>query len=132
MRYLLDTNTCIAVMRNEPAAVARMSAAAPLDCAVSTVTAYELFTGVAKCSNPQKEGAKVQKLLQTVVETPFGMAAAQKAGEVRADLESRGLMIGPYDVLLAGHALAAALILVTANINEFKRVVGLALENWRV
>lgn len=131
MRYLLDTNTCIAVMRNEPAAVARMSAITPMDCAVSTITAYELFTGVAKCSDPSREGTKVEKLLRTVRKLPFDLAAASKAAEIRANLESRGSTIGPYDLLLAGHAIAAGLLLVTANTGEFSRVVGLALENWR-
>jgi tRNA(fMet)-specific endonuclease VapC len=108
-----------------------MVAVAPLDCAVSTVTAYELFTGVAKCSDPRREGAKVAKLLQSVVRVTFGIAAARKAGEIRADLESRGSVIGPYDILLAGHAISAGLILVTANVGEFSRVTGLTLENWR-
>ncbi len=110
--------------------VARTAAAAPLDCGVSTVTAYELFTGVAKCSDPPREGAKVAKLLQTVVRLPFGPAAAKKAGEIRAQLESTGSIIGPYDILLAGHAFSLGLTLVTANTREFARVAGLTLADW--
>ena len=52
MQYLLDTNTCIAAMKNHPSVVGRMSAVAPAACAVSTVTVYELFTGVEKCADP--------------------------------------------------------------------------------
>jgi predicted nucleic acid-binding protein len=76
-------------MRNEPMAVARMVATAPRDCAVSAITAYELFAEVAKCSNPIRESAKVEKLLKAVQVLPFETAAAKNAGEIRADLESR-------------------------------------------
>ena len=130
MRFLLDTNTCIAVMRHEATAIARMSAVVPMDCAISTITAYELFTGIAKCADPLREGAKVEKLLRTVHKLSFDLAAAGKAGEIRANLEARGLTIGPYDLLLAGHAVATALVLVTGNTREFSRVGGLRLENW--
>jgi tRNA(fMet)-specific endonuclease VapC len=68
--------------------------------------------------------------LQTVLELPFDQAAARMAGGIRGLLESRGEMIGPYDVLLAAQALAANLTLVTANVQEFQRVPGLSLENW--
>lgn len=130
MRYLLDTNTCISVMRNEPPVVARMSATSPGDCAISTITSYELYTGVAKCSDPRREGAKVATLLRTVHALPFDSAAAKEAARIRAELESQGCPIGPYDVLLAGHAVAAGLILVSANTAEFSRVAGLVVENW--
>ena len=67
MPYLLDATACIAAMRNHPNVVKRMSTAAPGDCAVSTITSYELHTGVAKCAAPAKEQAKVDLLLKTVV-----------------------------------------------------------------
>jgi tRNA(fMet)-specific endonuclease VapC len=131
MRYLLDTNTCIAVMRNHPAAVRRLEAVPPGDCAVSTITSYELYTGVAKCANPAKEQAKVELLLKTIPQTPFDSAAALEAARVRALLEAQGQPIGPYDVLLAGQALALSLILVRANTREFNRVPALTVENWQ-
>ena len=132
MRYLLDTNTCVDVMRNHPNVVNRMSGVAPGDSVISTITSYELYTGIAKCASPDKEQAKVDLLLRTVIELPFDQTAAREAGRIRGLLESRGEMVGPYDVLLAAHALAAGLILVTANTNEFQRVPGLTVENWRV
>jgi len=131
MRYLLDTNTCIAVMRNHPKVVLRMAALSAGDCAISTITGYELFTGVEKCSQPAKERAKVELLLKTVYEVPFESGAAREAARIRAILESQGQPIGPYDVLLAGQALALSLILVTANTKEFSRVPGLSLEDWQ-
>ncbi len=132
MRYLLDTNTCVDVMRNHSNVVNRMFGVAPGDSVISTITSYELYTGIAKCDSPDKEQAKVDLLLRTVIELPFDQTAAREAGRIRGLLESRGEMIGPYDVLLAAHALAAGLILVTANTNEFQRVPGLTVENWRV
>ncbi len=130
MQYLLDTNTCISAMRRLPQVVKRLSSVPPGECAISTITAYELHTGIEKCSEPDRERAKVDLLLKTVRTLPFDEHAAQEAARIRADLEAQGRPIGPYDVLLAGHAIAAGLVLVTANAAEFGRVNGLRLENW--
>ena len=132
MLYLLDTNTCIAAMRNNPLVVQRMAAQSPGDCAISTITGYELYTGVAKCANPAKERSKVDLLLAVLSELPFDADAAREAARIRATLEAQGSMIGPYDVLLAGHAIATGLTLVTDNTGEFTRVAGLSVENWKM
>jgi len=95
MPYLLDTNTCIDVMRNHSNVVKRMSDVAPGDCVISTITSYELYTGIAKCESPDNEQAKVDLLLRTVIELPFDQAAARVAGRIRGLLESKGEMIGP-------------------------------------
>ncbi len=131
MRYLLDTNTCIAAMRHHAAVLQRLAAVAPADCAISSITTYELYTGIEKCADPAKELAKVNLLLATVSELVFDGQAAREAGRIRALLESQGRMIGAYDVLLAGHARSAGLTLVTANVGEFSRVPGLNWENWQ-
>ena len=131
MRYLLDTNACIAVMRKHPAVVQRLSAQQPKDCAVSTVTSFALYTGVEKCVAPATERAKVDLLLATVRVLPFDSTAAQEAARIRAVLESQGNPIGPYDVLLAGVAVANGLKMVSANVGEFQRVPGLSVENWQ-
>jgi tRNA(fMet)-specific endonuclease VapC len=91
-----------------------------------------LATGVEKCADPAKESAKLNLLLATICQLPFDAEGARASGRIRAALESQGCMIGPYDVLLAGHALAAALILVTGNTGEFSRVPSLRLENWQM
>jgi tRNA(fMet)-specific endonuclease VapC len=130
MPYLLDTNTCIAAMRNLPLVVRRVSGHSPQDLAVSAITSYELHTGVAKCAQPAKERTKVEMFLNTLLELPFDSKAATEAARLRALLESQGQMIGPYDVLLAGQALSAGLVLVTNNTGEFGRVPGLLLEDW--
>jgi tRNA(fMet)-specific endonuclease VapC len=132
MRYLLDTNTCNAAMRHNTFVLQHMAAVTPVDCAVSTVTAYELFTGVEKCTSPVMELAKVSLLLATVCELPFDEPAAREAAKIRALLESQGCMIGAYDVLLAGHARSVGLTLVTANTGEFSRVPSLTVENWQI
>jgi hypothetical protein len=70
MRYLLDTNTCIAAMRHHAAVLQRLASVAPADCAISSITTYELYTGIEKCADPAKESAKVNLLLATVNEAP--------------------------------------------------------------
>lgn len=130
MRVLLDTNVCIAVMRGHERAVARLSATPPADCAVSVVTAYELFTGVAKCREPERERAKVVRLLTAMSVLSFDEPAAKRAAEVRAQLESAGQVNGPYDLLIAGHALSVGLAVATNNVTEFSRVSGLKVEDW--
>jgi len=132
MRYLLDTNTCIAAMRNDAFVLKRMAALSPGDCAISTITSYELATGIEKCANPAKEEAKVNLLFATIGEVAFDATAARESGRIRASLESQGCMIGPYDVLLAGQALVLGLILVNGNTSEFSRVPNLPLENWQL
>jgi tRNA(fMet)-specific endonuclease VapC len=95
VKYLLDTNTCIAAMRSHPQVVGRMALVLPDDLAISTITSYELFTGIAKCANPVKEQVKVEKLLQLVGEVPFDTSAATEAARIRAALEMQGKTIGP-------------------------------------
>ena len=108
-----------------------MASVAPTDCVISTVTLYELLTGVEKCENPSSERSKVAAFESTVAALPFDSAAAQRAATTRATLESQGLTIGPYDLLIAGQALASGLTIVTANVGEFSRVPGLAVEDWQ-
>lgn len=130
MNVLLDTNVCIALMRGHPRAVARLAGMAPAACGVSVVSVYELFTGVEKCREPERERAKVLRLLPAVPVLPFDRAAAERSARVRADLERHGETCGPYDLLLAGHALGLGLRLATNNVREFARVEGLTVEDW--
>ena len=130
MRYLLDTNTCIAVMRHHAAVLQRLSAVVPADCAISSITSYELYTGIEKFADPANEQAKVDILLATVSNwSSTGRPRGKPGGFAR--LESQGRMIGAYDVLLAGHARSAGLTLVTANVGEFSGVPGLNWEDWQ-
>jgi tRNA(fMet)-specific endonuclease VapC len=132
MRYLLDADTCIAAMRGHPRVLRHLARSAPGDCGLSTITRYELWVGVEKSADPVKEKAKVDSLAGALRRMRFGVAAAEHAARVRANLESLGTPIGPYDTLLAGHALSLGVTIVTANVKEFSRVPGLTVENWPV
>ena len=94
------------------------------------VSVFELFCGIAKAKDPAKERQKVEKFISTIMELPVDRAAAEAAANIRADLEQRGTPIGPYDLLIAGHAISGGLTLVTNNVGEFQRVRGLKLESW--
>jgi tRNA(fMet)-specific endonuclease VapC len=130
MTHLLDTDTCIEVLRQRPGMVERLSRVAPTDCAVSMITVYELFCGLAKARDPAGGRRKVERFVSAVIELPLDRAAAEAAAEVRAELERQGMPIGPYDLLIAGQAVAGGLTLVTSNVREFQRVTGLKLESW--
>ena len=130
MTHLLDTDTCIGVLRQRPGMVQRLSQLAPTDCAVSMVTVYELFCGVEKAQDPTKERQKVERFVSAVIELPLDRAAAETAARIRGELERQGQSIGPYDLLIAGQAIASNLKLVTNNRHEFQRVRGLIIETW--
>jgi tRNA(fMet)-specific endonuclease VapC len=85
---------------------------------------------VEKAQNPAKERQKVERFVSTIFELPLERAAAEIAARIRGDLERKGQPIGPYDLLIAGQALASGLTLVTSNRQEFQRVSGLKLESW--
>ena len=130
MTYLPDTVTCIGVLRQRPGMVQRLSQVSPSECAVSEVTVYELFCGVEKAQAPLAERRKVGQFLSVIAEPPFDRAAAVSAARIRAELEQKGTPIGPYDLLIAGHALVHNLTVVANNLGEFQRVSGLKVEAW--
>jgi tRNA(fMet)-specific endonuclease VapC len=130
MTHLLDTDTCIGILRQRPGMVAHLGRLAPNDCAVSEVTVYELLCGAGKSQDPVRERQKVERFLSVIAELPFDRAGAEAAAHIRADLERRGTVIGPYDLLIAGQALANNLTLVTNNLGEFQRVTGVRVETW--
>jgi tRNA(fMet)-specific endonuclease VapC len=130
MTYFLDTDTCIGILRQRPGMVARLQSTSPNECAVSTITIYELTSGVAGARDPQKERAKIETFAKMVVELPFDRKAAEVAGTIRSDLEAIGQVIGPYDLLLAGHCLSLGLTFVTNNVREFSRVQNLNIQSW--
>ena len=111
-------------------ALSRLESLSPDDCGISSITAFELFAGAEKARNPQAERAKLEQFFSTVDVLDFDEATAMQAAVLRTKLEGFGTPIGPYDLLLAGHALALGLVLVTGNIDEFKRVQGLRIEKW--
>jgi tRNA(fMet)-specific endonuclease VapC len=128
VKYLLDTNTVIALLKRQKSVLTRLRTNTPDDVVLSAIVAYELFFGAYKSHHTAKNVALVEALAFEVV--PFDQHDAAQAGQLRAALASAGTPIGPYDLLIAGQALARGLILVTRNTREFARVAGLRVENW--
>lgn len=129
---LLDTDTVIALLRGN-SAVARKARSRPAQSlGISSVTLYELRVGVEKSADPAKNRRFLDDALAPFSLLAFDDAASLEAAKVRAKLEKKGkgIGIGPYDTLIAGHALSVGARLVTANTREFGRVAGLKLENW--
>jgi tRNA(fMet)-specific endonuclease VapC len=130
MKYLLDTDTCIAILRGQAGVRERLKGVTPDDCGVSVVSIFELLSGVERCRQPETERRKVETFLGPLHLLPFDFDAAARAARVRWILEKTGTPIGPYDVQLAGQALALDVTLVTGNTGEFARVPELRIENW--
>lgn len=131
MSYLLDTNVCVDVLKGHPDVCARLQTISPADCAISAITAFELATGVRRCSQPERERKKLAKLFAVVSVLPFDAEAAEEAARVRQELEKAGQKIGPYDLLIAGHALSTHATLVSNNTREFARIASHRLSDWR-
>jgi tRNA(fMet)-specific endonuclease VapC len=130
MRYLLDANVVIGLLNDATSKLAqRARRERPADLAISAIVAHELFYGAFKSRRTEQNVTLIDALQFTVLE--FDKEDARQAGEVRAILASSGTPIGPYDVLIAGQAKARNLILVTHDTDEFGRVPGLQLDDWR-
>jgi tRNA(fMet)-specific endonuclease VapC len=134
MSYFLDTSACIALLRNRPPVV-RARANSVLDAnhglLVSSIVLHELWYGVYKSSSVQKNMQVLQDFLTGNVEAvDFDADDARAAGELRAELEMKGAMIGAYDTLIAAQCLRYNFILVTADVSDFRRVKDLRWENW--
>lgn len=108
-----------------------MQSHSPEELAVSTVTEYELLTGVLLSRQGKRERTKVERFLELIRVLPFDRRAAAATAQVRAELKKAGTPIGPYDLMIAGHARALGLPLVTGNVNEFFRVRNLDVLDWR-
>lgn len=131
MRYLLDPNICIYVIRRHPPQVlARFQRCAIGDIGISTVTLAELQYGVAKSVSPARNQQALDAFTLPLEVIPFEAAAAAAYGPIRAALERQGIPIGAMDLLIAAHALSLGITLVTNNSREFRRVEGLQMETW--
>jgi len=131
VKWLLDTNVCIAVIRRRPeSALRRLRGKQVGQVGLSTITLAELQFGAAKSQQPAKARAALREFLLPLELVPFDEAAADAYGTVRAAMEKKGRPIGPLDTLIAAHALALGTVLVTNNTREFRRVPGLSVEDW--
>lgn len=129
IEYMLDTDTCIYVIKNKPESVLGLFNQHYDVLAISSVVASELHYGAAKSQVP-RHLQEVALFLDRIQVLPFDDYAAQLTGEIRANLARQGTPIGPYDVMIAGHAMAIDCTLVTNNTREFSRVDPLSLVNW--
>ena len=131
MKYLLDTNTCIYIIKKKPpSAVERIRSKQPEDIALSTVTIAELEYGVYRSQKVDQNRIALLEFLVPLTILDFDQAAAAVYGSIRSSIEARGTPIGPMDLLIAAQAMSHGLILVTNNEREFGRVDGLGIENW--
>jgi tRNA(fMet)-specific endonuclease VapC len=131
MKYLLDTNICIALIRQMPAGLLqRLTALEPGEVGLSSITLAELIYGAAKSSQTEQNLAALEQFLLPLELVNFDESAATAYGQIRAGLEREGKVIGSMDMLIAAHALSLNTILVTNNTKEFSRVSGLLLEDW--
>lgn len=131
MKYMLDTNICIYVIKHKPEAVIkRFLEHDPEELCISAITYAELMHGVEKSQAVEKNRMAISLFLSPITILEFSSQAAEVYGSIRVDLEKKGTPIGPMDLLIAGHAKAEKLILVTNNMKEFNRVEGLQVENW--
>jgi tRNA(fMet)-specific endonuclease VapC len=131
MKYMLDTDICIDLIRRKPPALlARIQAAAIGDIGVSSVTVAELSYGAHRSQQPQQNQQALEQFLLPLLIVDFDYAAALVYGQIRADLERRDTPIGSLDTLIAAHALSLGATLVTRNTDEFQRVSQLAVADW--
>jgi tRNA(fMet)-specific endonuclease VapC len=133
MKYMLDTNICVYLIRNkQPQLLTRLSRYSIEDVGLSTITVAELQHGVRKSSRPEQNLQALDQFLVPLSILDFDYQAAAAYGSVRAYLEKQGSVIGSMDALIAAHALSHNITLVTNNTREFSRVPGLSIEDWTV
>lgn len=126
--YLLDTSFCADLLRRRMPPLERLNAASD-QLHLSTITLFELSVSPSKRGRGHEELEMLTSRLQLL---DFDARAAAHAASIRAALERQGTPIGPYDVLIAGHARSLGMVLVTSNLREFERVDGLRCEDWRL
>ena len=131
MKFMLDTNICIELIRRRSTRVLlRLQQCSPGDVGMSSITLAELEFGVHKSRMPDRNKLALAEFAAPLEILPFDDLAAASYGELRARLERQGQPIGSMDMLIAAHALSRGLTLVTNNEREFRRVPGLRVTNW--
>lgn len=133
MKYMLDTNICIYVIKKRPEQVLkRFMKHDPGDLCISAITLAELEYGIENSSMPERNRFALALFLSGIQILPFCCDAAEEYGKIRAELQRRGTPVGANDMLIAAHAKAKGLTVVTNNTKEFDRIDGLRVENWAV
>ena len=130
LKYLLDTNIVIYVLKRRPKEVLEIFNTNASRMAISSITLSELIYGAEKSANVDKNLEAIEEFISHLEILPYDAKASQHYGQIKAALEKKGEIIGENDVHIAAHTISQGLILVTNNLREFKRVPNLALENW--
>lgn len=130
LRYMLDTNICIFTIRKKPDAIRVAFNLHHTQMCISSVTVMELMYGVEVSSQSPRSLASVEGFIARLDVLDYDVPAAAHTAQIRAELTKAGRQIGPYDQMIAGHARSRGLVVVTNNTKEFKRVLGLRIEDW--
>lgn len=131
MRFLLDTNTYIYIIKRKPSQVfKRFQKLEITEVGISSISIAELEYGVYKSQRKEQNRIALSQFLIPLEILPFDEQAAQTYGRIRAELECQGIVIGSMDMLIASQAMSLGLTLVTNNVRELARIPGLVLENW--
>ncbi len=128
---MLDANLCIRVLRDRPGGLRERFKTEARNLAISTIVLHELYYGAERSDRPQLQRNKVGDFAAHISVLDFDSAAASQAAVIKANLAAIGQLIGPNDLLIAGHARSLGLKLITGNLREFSRVEGLRCEDWR-
>ena len=132
LRYLLDTNIVIYVIKRRPLSALALFNENAGHMAISSITLAELMHGAEKSNAPTRSLAAVEDFCSRLEVLPYGPKAAMHYGNIRAHLESRGQTIGVNDLHIAAHARSEGLTLVSNNLREFERVEALQVANWAI
>jgi tRNA(fMet)-specific endonuclease VapC len=132
MKWMLDTDTCIAIIKKHPIALKKLRGKSIGQVGVSSITLGELAFGAAQSSRPKESHDALGEYLLALDTATFDERAAMTFGAVRASLERRRRPTGPLDTLIGSHALRLDVVLVTHNTREFSQIEGLRLEDWTV
>lgn len=130
LKYLLDTNIAIYTIKNRPPEVREAFKAHDGQMGISTVTLMELIYGAEASGQVERNLRVIEGFAARLEVLPYDREAAAQTGQLRAELKKAGRPIGPYDEMIAGHARAKGLVMVTNNMKQFENVPGLRLENW--
>lgn len=133
MKFMLDTNTCIYLIKQKPPEVQKhFKTHSAGDIGISSITLAELEYGVAKSRHIQKNQTALSEFILPLEIFDYNEKAAKTYGTVRTALEKDGIPIGAMDMLIGAHALSLGITLVTNNIKEFKRIKGLKVIDWTI
>ena len=131
MKYLLDTNVCIKILKGNSENISgKISLVENEDVVIPSIVRFELFYGAYKSRKKDETLLKLREFLSCFADTAFDGTVSDLCGKIRADLETAGTPIGPYDLQIGAIALANNFILVTNNTREFSRIKNLKIEDW--